>query len=435
MDRIVDRLPSPAGFALWLYALVFFLLPMILAYKGFVFVISIIIFAVGVHPNIESIVQGRPVHFAFIWRGRKRVWDIHLSIPNERWVIKIISWGMVLFTMLVVPFLLFIIQQQGQVFYHQIEAQLPQILDGLDQILKFLHDQLPDIVPDVNVEEGGGWRGLSDTFAVIAGDAIKDIKAVLKASVGSIAKFAAVILADWIKLVIAAIIVGTILGGWDKEVKMHRSIISNGIKDEKLRANVLRFGELFQTGISLFMVGYLEVALTMTLFYSVALTLLPFGLGLGAILFMSVVLGFITAIPKIGGILCMFVGGFLMLTNLEVGLGWFGFTVVSFGGIFDMLIRLGMMLVIAKLMGVLEAYSYTPEIIGQRLGMTKMQIIATVLIWALGLGFFGMIWGVLLSLMFQAAVRLAEEQRGEEQHESAAMPAEEPAEQGGTAAS
>ena len=152
---------------------------------------------------------------------------------------------------------------------------------------------------------------------------------------------------------------------------------------------MLRFGELFQTGISLFMIGYLEVAHDVdSLFYAIGLTLLPFGLGLGAILFMSVVLGFITAVPKIGGILCMFVGGFLMLTNLEPGLGWFGFTVVSASAaIFDMLIRVAMMMVVAKLMGVLEAYSATPpRSSGERLGMTKMQIIATVIIWALGAG-------------------------------------------------
>lgn len=424
MDRIIERLPSPAGFALWLYALAFVVLPAFLAYKGFVYVIGIIIFAVGIHPNIDDIVAGRPVHFALTWRGRKRVWDIHLSIPSERVVIKIISIGLILFTMLVVPFLLFIVQQQGQVFYRQIEAQMPVILENLDWIMKYAHDTLPGYVPDVEVDEGGGWKGLSDTAAMVLGDAVKDIKGLFKSAVTGMVAMVGVLLAEWVKLVIAAIIVGTILNGWHKEVKMHRSIIANGLRDAQLRANVLRFGELFQTGISLFMIGYLEVALTLTLFYAIAMTVLPFGLGLGAILFIAIVLGFITAVPKIGGILCMFIGGFLMLTNLEPGLGWFGYSVVSFGGIVDMLIRLGMMLVIAKLMGVMEAYSYTPEIIGQRLGMTKMQIIATVLVWALGAGFFGMIWGVLLSLCFQAALRLSEERRAEAAAEAVAEPAE-----------
>ena len=49
MERIIDRLPSPAGFALWLYALAFIVLPALLAYKGFVYVLGIIIFAVGVY--------------------------------------------------------------------------------------------------------------------------------------------------------------------------------------------------------------------------------------------------------------------------------------------------------------------------------------------------------------------------------------------------
>ena len=79
---------------------------------------------------------------------------------------------------------------------------------------------------------------------------------------------------------------------------------------------------------------------------------------------------------------------------------------------------------VAKLMGVLEAYSYTPEIIGQRLGMTKVQIIATILIWALGAGFFGMIWGVLLSLCFQAALRLSEERKADAAAAAVAEPAE-----------
>lgn len=413
MDRIIERLPSPAGFALWLYALTFLVLPALLAYKGFVYIIGIVIFTVGIHPNIDDIVAGRPVHFALTWRGRKRVWDIHLSIPSERLVIKIISIGLILFTMLVVPFLLFVVQHQGQVFYAQIEAQMPLILENLDWLMKYAHDTLPGYVPDVDVDEGGGWKGLSDTIAMVLGDAVKDIKGLFKSALTGIVKIVGLLLAEWIKLVIAAIIIGTILNNWQKEVKMHRAIISNGIRDAQLRANVLRFGELFQTGISLFMIGYLEVALTLTLFYAVTMTVLPFGLGLGAILFMAIVLGFVTAIPKIGGLLCMFIGGVLMLTNLEPGLGWFGYSAVSFGGIIDMLIRLVMMLIIAKLMGVLEAYSYTPEIIGERLGMTKMQIIATVLIWALGAGFFGMIWGVLLSLCFQAALRLSEERRAE----------------------
>ena len=85
-----------------------------------------------------------------------------------------------------------------------------------------------------------------------------------------------------------------------------------------------------------------------------------------------------------------------------------------------MLIRATLMMAAAKLFGLMEAYNYTPEIIGRKLGMTKMQIIATVVIWAVGAGIFGMIWGILLSLAFQAALRLAEERATPETEQSPA---------------
>ena len=124
---------------------------------------------------------------------------------------------------------------------------------------------------------------------------------------------------------------------------------------------------------------------------------------------MSVLLGFVTAIPKIGGLGAMGIAFVLMITNIEVGLGWFGFSVVSFGWALDTAIRTALLMALSKIMGLLEAYNYTPEIVGAKLGMTKLQIIAVILIWAVGVGFFGMIWGILIALAFQAAMRLAEE--------------------------
>lgn len=413
MDRIVERLPSPGGFALWLYALVFFVLPAFLAYKGFVYVLGTLIFAVGLYPNVQELVSGRPVKFALTWRGRRHVWEPHFSLPSEKFAVKLVSIGLVLFTMLVVPFLLFIIQQQAVTLYDQVDSQLPAILLGLDNLIEWGHRQFPDFVPSIDVQEGGGWQGLGHTLKELSGDKV-EIDGVLKPLLAGIATVVGVLLADWVKLVISAIIIGTLLSNWKKEVAAHRAIISNGIKNPRLRANVLRFGEHFQTGVSLFMIGFIEVAATLSIFYLIALTVLPLGFGFGAILFMSVVLGIITAVPKIGGLLGMVVGALLVLTNLEPGLGWFGWEVVSFGLFFDIVIRLAIVLFVAKLGGVLEAYSYTPEIIGQRLNMTKLQIIATVLTWAIGAGFFGMIWGVLLALMFQAAVRLSEELQGDE---------------------
>ena len=420
MERIIERLPSPGGLALWLYAITFLVLPAILAYKGFAYVLGIVIFAVGLRPHVEGMVNGRPVHFAFHWRGRTYTWDKHLSIPNESVAVRSVSMLLMALTVLVLPIFVFVMQSQAQVFYEQIETQLPAILAAVGDALDYARQQFPGYVPDVEVREGAGWQGLSNMFGQVAGDAVADIKGVLKSVFGNVVTAVGALLGDWVKLVIAAIIVGTILAGWGKEASMHRSIIEHGIRAPRLRHNVLRFGELYQDGVSLFMIGYLEVAATLSLLYIAAMIVAPLGLGIGAILFMGVVLGFITAIPKIGGFGGMAIAFLLMITNIKAGLGWFGYDVVSFGWAADTAIRTGLLLAIAKVMGLLEAYSYTPEVIGRKLGMTKMQIIGTIMIWAVGAGFFGMIWGILISLTFQAALRLAEEDAAHRAAEDAA---------------
>ncbi|MGF1446269.1 MAG: AI-2E family transporter [Pikeienuella sp.] len=409
MDRIIERLPSPGGVALWLYALAFVALPALLAYKGFAYVIGIVIFTVGLRPHIESIVAGRGVHFAFHWGGKTYTRDFHLAIRSEAWAVKAVSWVLMGLTILVLPILVFVLQSQGQIFYAQLETQLPAILSEVNAALDFAHEQLPGYVPEVDVQEGQGWSGLQSAFGQVAGDAVQDIKGMLQSVFGSVIAVIGALLGDWVKLVIAALIVGTMLAGWKKEVEMHRGVISRGIKNDRLRANLLRYGELYQTGVSLFIIGYLEVAATLSVLYAISMIVLPLGLSVGAILFMSVVLGFVTAIPKIGGFGGMAVAFLLMASNIEPGLGWFGYTLLSFGTGWDVLLRVAALVGVAKLMGLLEAYNYTPEILGKKLGLTKMQIIGTVMIWAVGAGFFGMIWGILISLAFQAGLRLAEE--------------------------
>lgn len=400
-------LPSPGGFALWIYAFAFVLVPMLLAYKGFAYVIGIVIFAVGLRPHIVSLARGRQVNFGFRWRGKQYRRSIELKVSSEQTVISLTSTLMLLTTLLIVPFLAYVLQYQGRVFYDQLNTHLPAIIERVTALLDAAHSRLPTLFPDVENVDAEGWQGLSSLLSQVAGDAVADIKNAIKETSGNILSALGGLLADWVKLVVAAIIIGTMQASWGKEVKMHRGIISRGIKSEPLRSNILRYGELYQEGVSLFMIGYLEVAATLTLFFMISMLVLPLGLSIGAILFMSVVLGFLTAIPKIGGFVAMGVAFLLMITNLKTGLGWFGWEIVSFGLMADVLIRTGLLMAAAKLMGLLEAYSYTPEIIGERLGLTKMQIIATVVIWAVGAGFFGMIWGILLSLAFQAALRLS----------------------------
>jgi len=399
-------LPSTGGVALWLYVLAFAILPALFAYKGWVYILGTVLFAVGLRPHIEAAIEGRKFWFGFHFTGRRIGRDIHLQL-SESFAVKVAGWGLILLTLLGVPIVAFIVQKQGQVFLNQFEDRLPVILEALRDVLGIAHDRLPSVFPEVDENGDSGWSGLTALLTDTFGDVATEFKESAKSYAADGIKIVGVLLADWVKLVISAIIIGTILASWDKEVEMHRDVISRGIKEPKLRANVLRYGELFQEGISLFMIGYLEVALTLSFIYVIAMVAMPLGLGFGTILFMSVVLGFVTAVPKIGGILSMFLAFFLMFTNIQPGLGWFGYEVISFGWGWDVIIRTAIMMVIAKLMGFLEAYNFTPEIIGTRLGMTKVQIIATVLVWAVGAGFFGMIWGVLISLAFQAALRLS----------------------------
>jgi len=406
--NLTRYLPSTGGVVLWFYVLAFALLPALLAYKGWVYILGTVLFAVGLRPHVEAAIEGRKVWFGY--RSKRRAFGKHVHLQmGESLAVKLTGWILVLLTLFGVPVVAFIIQQQGQTFITQFEERLPVILDALRGVLGLAHDKLPTVFPEVDENGGSGWSGLTALLTDTFGDVAKEFKESAKVYAKDGIKLVGILLADWVKLVISAIIIGTLIGNWKKEVEMHRDVITRGISEPRLRANVLRYGELFQEGISLFMIGYLEVAVTLSFIYVIAMVALPLGLGFGTILFMAVVLGFVTAVPKIGGLLSMFLAFFLMCTNIDPGLGWFGYDVVSFGWGWDVVIRTAILMVIAKLMGFLEAYNFTPEIIGARLGMTKVQIIAVILIWAVGAGFFGMIWGVLISLAFQASLRLSQE--------------------------
>ena len=404
------RLPSPETFTLILYVGVFFVLPAIVAYKGFVYILGTLLFAIGLRPHVEALVAGRSSFVGLRWRGRSYGREVRVAFEDERRAVKVTSWILVASAFFVVPLLVWIVQRQGTLFVEQLDSQLPVLIEAVRGLAVAANDALPSVFPAIDADaERRGWSGLSGLLGEVFGDAAKEFEETAKGFAGQAVAIFGGLFEDWVKLVISAIIVGTLLGNWRKEVAMHRGVIARGISDPQLRRNVLRYGELYQEGVSLFMIGYLEVGLTLSVLYVLSMIVLPLGLGLGTILFFAVVLGFVTAIPKIGGILSMALAFFLMLTSIQPGLGWFGYEVVSFGWGWDVVIRTVAMMVVAKMMGFLEAYNYTPEIIGARLGMTKVQIIATILVWAVGAGFFGMIWGVLLSLAFQAALRLSGE--------------------------
>mgnify|MGYP001627761253 CR=1 FL=1 len=417
------RLPTTGETALIAGFVIYLILFPVLGYKGFAYMAGTIFFALGLRWQIERLAQRETISLGFYWwsfrmrglspskwEGKSQWKCFTLPMPSEAVLTKRVGQGLVFSTIFLLPIAAFVAQRQGVLFSAQLDHHMPAMLAFLDDQMAWVNAQLGT---QAQIDVDGGLSGLKDTLGHVAGTTINDLKEGLKGVVGSLLKLFGVILADYVLLCISAIIVAMIINSanWKKEVAFFRKRVERGIQNPVLRARVLRWGELFQEAIGLFMVGYLEVGLRLSaLFFLAIFVLTPLGIGFGAALFVSILLGFVTAIPKIGGFVGLLLAVVLMGLNLEPGLGWFGiemFTTGSVGG--DVVVRIVLLAAIAKVMGLFEAYRFTPEIIGDRLGLTKLLIVATVLMAAKAGGFFGMIWGILAMLAWQAFKRLDEE--------------------------
>jgi len=428
------RLPTTGETALIAGLVIYLILFPTLGYKGFAYMAGTIFFALGLRWQIERLSQRETINLGFYWwsfklgglhpskwQGKSHWKCFSVPMPSEAVLAKRIGQVLVFSTIVLLPIAAFVAQRQGMLFSAQLDNHMPAMLAFLDQQMIWVNAQLGT---QAEIDVDAGLSGLKDTLTHVAGTTINDMKEGLKGVVGSLLKLFGVILADYVLLCISAIIVAMIINkaNWKKEVAFFRKRVERGIQNPSLRAKVLRWGELFQEAIGLFMVGYLEVGLRLSALFFVAIFLLtPIGIGFGAALFVSILLGFVTAIPKIGGFVGLMLAVVLMGLNLEPGLGWFGiemFTTGSVGG--DVVVRIALLAVIAKVMGLFEAYRFTPEIIGDRLGLTKLLIVATVIMAAKAGGFFGMIWGILAMLAWQAFKRLDEETEVEEEEKKAA---------------
>ncbi len=407
----VDRyLPRVDTLTLILFVIAFIALPIIFSWKGFAYMLGTILFAIGVRPHIERLAQsGHRLTFALNWRGKRYERAFHLQMSSEDAAAKLVSRSLLIFAFAAFPVLVFILQQQGTVFAERLAAQQGTIMAALNETLNWSREVAPGLVPQGDVAGVTGG---------IIGQVFGDLKKLALTLSSVTLKVTGVLLKDWVLLVISIILLGQMMKYWRTECDRFRYIVVEGISNNpnsQLRRNFMRYLELYQEGLSVLMIGFLEVAMTLSAIYFVLMVLFPFNMSLGALLLISLTLGFITAIWKIGGAIAMGVGGLLMILNFQPGLGWFGFEIGSFGLLIDVfLIKTGAILAISKVLGLLEAYNYTPTVIGAKLNLTKMQMVATILIWALGTGFFGMIWGVLIMLCFQASQSLGNELRGEQ---------------------
>lgn len=418
------RLPSTGEVTLAVGVLIYLILFPALGYKGFAYIAGTFFFALGLRWQIAQLSERKNITLTaywwtlnvrggwpWKWSGKGHWKEFHLPMPSEDTIAKRIGQALVFGAIVVLPVAAFILQRQGIAFSAQVDHHMPGILAFLDEQMAWVNGQLGTTA---HVDVDGGFSGLKNTLSQVAGNTLTDLKDGLKGMVGSLLKVFSVILADYVLLCISAIIVAMVINkdNWKKEVAFFHKRLDRGIHNEAVRAKVKRWGELFQEAIGLFMVGYLEVGMRLSALFFVAMFIVaPLGIGFGATLFIAVLLGFVTAIPKIGGFVGLFLAVILMAMNLEPGLGWFGFHMFSTGSVGgDVVVRIIFLAVIAKVMGLFEAYRFTPAIIGDRLGLTKLLIVATVVMAAKAGGFFGMIWGILAMLVWQAFKRLDEEE-------------------------
>lgn len=398
-------LPRSGTVTLILFVMTFGVMAMVFSWHGFAYMLGTILFGVGVQPHVKQLAtEGHRISFAWSWRKKRFERTFRLQVRSEAMARALFSWSAGLLVVAIVPVMAYVLQKQGVTFASRLQDQEVLIREQANSLLIWAQSFAPTIIPEGDI---------GSVFGGVVSQLFGDLKNVTLAVAEQGLKLTSVILKDWVLLGISALLIATLLGNWDTEVTRFRSIVSGGISNDRLRQSTLRFLELYQDGLSVLMIGFLEVFATLTVLYIAAMVIFPFNLSFGAILLIALTLGAITAVWKIGGAIAMVVGALLILLNFEAGLSWFGLGYFSFGFFPDILIKVTAILIISKVLGLLEAYNFTPSVIGKKLNLTKMQMVSTILIWALGSGFFGMIWGVLLMLLFQASMRLTAEQAEE----------------------
>lgn len=398
--------PPLSAMPLIVFLLVYVTMPIWYSWPGFAFATGTIMFTVGIYPHVHKLsAGGHKLDFAFNWRGRRIEWQLGIRIPSRKWANRIVGIGLLILIILMLPAIGFVLQHQGVVFGERIQAQQDTVNRGLEGILGWAREKAPGYVPQGDV---------AGVLGGMLGQVFGDIKKAVLAVSGLLFKLTKVAVKDWFELIVATIVVGVLIQEWKKEVKMFRwriEVAFDGSEEmTTLRRRILRLLELYQDGLSILMIGFLEVGMTLSIYYFLAMLVLPVNLGFGAMLLFALIFGFITAIWKVGGIVTKVLAPVFMVLNFQPGLGWFGFEVVTFGLWVDIAIKAGLMFAMAFVGGALEAYNFTPEKVGKRLGLTKLEMVMTILIWAIGTGFFGMIWGVLLMLSYQAITALYKEE-------------------------
>ncbi len=405
---------------LTIYASLFVIVPFFAIYNGWVYIIGCLFFGLGLRWQLDQILARGHVDIGIHYLNTRYLWDprhkkedrfqwfgTKIYVTSDKWLTLYVSTSLTTIAILILPILVWVMIHQGNILNTQIGENAGEITNVTEGLITTANERFGTTI---NISQEGS---LMDLITQVAGGAINDVKNVFKYVLQNIAQSIGHFFADWLKVTIATFIIGAFIspGAYPKMVQTHNKIIRQGFAwNEAAGETVIRGGKIFQKKLGQFMVGYLEVvARLIAMFFVVIYILAPSGLGILAAIGISVFLGFITAVPKIGGLIGMVLGAALMALNLKTGLGWFGFEMFSTGSAYaDTFIRMLMLGTIAKVIGLFEAYKFTPEIVGKKLGLDKIQIVFVVVMYAFG-SIYWMIWGIIGLCALAAAMQLADE--------------------------
>ncbi len=406
-----ERFAPPLGsMQLIAWLSVFIVLPFFYAPVGLQFAVLTLAFIVGIQPHIDRLSEeGHRVKFAInagkifgkqLWKRRE--FSVRLYISNKKFSNTLATSVVLLFTFLMVPGLLYIVYKASGIFVERIDARWESIAQGLNSSINWAREIAPNYVPE------------GDTTAVFGGvfaDLVGDAKHLVTEVSTEVATTIAHLVKAWFEIIIAMILLGVLVQGWDKETKSLKWRIEHGIENKTMVRRTFLFGRFYQVSLSVILVGYIEVAATLSVYYFLMLLVLPFNLSFGFIVTLALFFGFITAIPKIGGIATKVISIPVTLMLFPEQFGYFGYGFELFNPGVDLLVKTFVMFAASFFGGYLEAYEYTPEKIGKKLGITKMEMVMTILIWAIGAKFMGMIWGVLLMLLVPTFTKMLLEEK------------------------
>ena len=168
------------------------------------------------------------------------------------------------------------------------------------------------------------FKDTGNANIVVMLESFTEAKALGKAAMGGLLGLSGSTMDIVFKVIMVIILTMLMLKNWQNEMSFLRSVVTSALKNHpNLCNNTLNFFAHFQDGLSRLAVGFMRVWGILFGYYLFGLLVLPVGLGFVGVVSFAVLLGFITAVPKIGGLVATFiVAPVLTLVTINNPIGW-----------------------------------------------------------------------------------------------------------------